>query len=413
MIDTDGIKKRTLKILKVDEVEVERGLDLHRKSLVFDSLLATDPLIFSGKLTQEIVEMVDGGVSLGEIYRSKIDRLRVDEIVKDLDVREEYMEAWRTSGVTCASQTLPRTGNYTIPDLVKNISIHNYKIEELGGFLLNAKCAEDIKRAKKEGKHAILYNVQNIPHCIYGANVENELDNIDTLFGLGVKVLQLTYQLRNVVGDGNAERYESGLSRFGIRVIERMNKIGMLIDTSHCGYQTTLDAAETSMEAVAATHTTCKALHGHPRGKTDEELQAIAEKGGYVGICMIPQFIGGSGTIKEWLDHVEYVVNLIGVDHVGIGSDTGYEPQPEQVTIKIEQQSELRKRGLADWWNGFWPIDMEFGPEMNKDETQSGSLAWINWPYFTVGLVSRGYSDKEIKKILGENFLKIIEKVVG
>ena len=116
---------------------------------------------------------------------------------------------------------------------------------------------------------------------------------------------------------------------------------------------------------------------------------------------MIPAFLGGTGDLKQFLDHVDYAVDLIGADHIGIGTDTGHrEPRPE---IPREMR----------WWTGFKPEHLELGPEMRADERSTGSLAWVNWPYYTVGLVSRGYSDQEIEKIIGGNFLGIIEKVIG
>lgn len=391
---------RTMEILKVDKTEVERGLDLHQKSIVCDSLVPHGAWIFNERMLNKTNEMLRAGKP-GSVIEEEIKNMEDIEVIRNPNAREAYIQVWKRSGVTCISETVANHFSCNLYDAYKRLSHSECKLNALKNYLVKATCAEDIKRAKREGKYAILWNCQNTHGLAGGVDVEKDLSNINLLYAMGFRVMQLTYNLRNAVGDGCLERYQSGLSHFGLLVVERMNELGMLIDTSHCGYQTTLDAVEFSKDPVAATHITCKAVHEHPRGKTDEEMKAIAEKGGYVGICMIPAFLGGSGDLVQFLNHIDYAVDLIGVDHVGIGTDTGYrDPRPEVPRERM-------------WWSGFRPEHLELGPSMNVDETISGSLAWVNWPFFTVGLVSRGYSDQEIRKIIGENFLKIIEKVVG
>jgi membrane dipeptidase len=188
-----------------------------------------------------------------------------------------------------------------------------------------------------------------------------------------------------------------------------MNTLGMLVDTGHCGYQTTLDAVEVSKTPAIATHTGCRSVYDYPRSKTDEELQAIAEKGGYVGIYAYDNFLAKKGAnITHFLDHIDYAVTLIGVNHVGIGTDAFIHPKmPEHLVEKMDQDEPR--------WSGFWVHDwLETSAlAVALIEARVGSLVWTNWPYFTVGLVTRGYSDQEIQKIIGANFLRILEKVVG
>lgn len=393
-------RARTLEILRVSKDEVDRGLELHSRSIVIDSLVPHGAWMFNESMLKKTEEMLEAGKPGSEIDEA-IKDIEDVEVVSDPETREAYAEVWRTSGVTCISETVANHFTCDLYDAYKRLSHSEYKINNLKDLLVKATCAEDIRRAKREGKHAIMWNCQNTHGLAGGLDLEEDLSKIDLFYAMGFRVIQLTYNLRNAVGDGCLERYESGLTRFGLRFVERMNELGMLVDTSHCGYQTTLDAVEHSKATVAATHTTCRAVYDHPRGKTDEEIKAIAERDGYIGINMIPAFLGVTGDIKQFLDHVDYAVDLIGADHVGIGTDTGYrEPRPE---IPRERM----------WWTGFKPEHLELGPEMRADEGSSGSIAWVNWPYYTVGLVSRGYSDQEIKKIIGDNFLRIIEKVIG
>lgn len=225
-------------------------------------------------------------------------------------MEEEYAEAWERLGLTAINCSTLSFRTFLI--VVEGISNFTYDLDNLRDIIVKATCVEDVRRAKREGKHAIMWNFQNTVLFGGGVDVERELDNIDFFYHLGVRVVQLTYNLRNFVGDGCTERYQSGLSYFGIKVVERLNKLGMLVDVSHCGHQTTMDAIEVSKDPVVATHTACKGVHFHNRNKTDEEMQAIAEKGGYVGILREQPFIGGKGTIKEILDHIDYAVDLIG-----------------------------------------------------------------------------------------------------
>lgn len=144
----------------------------------------------------------------------------------------------------------------------------------------------------------------------------------------------------------------------------------------------------------------------HPRGKTDEELQVLAEKGGYVGFYMHPAFLskGAKGTIIDLFNHIDYAVELIGVDHIGIGTDCW------DITNIPDRLIEAMDKEVGRFWTGFTP---EHGMSRWRHPQKTGPEAWSNWPSITVGLVSRGYSDKEIKKIIGENYLNIFRRVVG
>lgn len=412
------IRTRTLKILNISKEEEEKGLELHKKFVVCDSLL--DYITpYSNRMVKRTEEMLNEGISSQEID-NEMNRIKAIDISSDLNTKKEYIDVWNHAGVTCGSVTV---GSDSVIDAIKRISNAKYQIDRLKDEELLAICTDDIKRAKKEGKHAFIWNFQNTILLGGGVDIDKELNILDLFYGLGVRVVQLTYNLRNFVGDGCTERYESGLSYFGLRVLERMNKLGMLIDTAHCGYQTTLDASEFSSMPIAATHTACKSVYMHDRNKTDEELKAIAEKGGYIGILTFPPFLGGKSTMKEFLDHIDYAVNLIGAEHVGIGTDAWYKSHVPQRLTSINPLLRSARGHIGyeplrggDWWRGWRHEEPKasnlFTQEM-WEELNEGSLAWVNWPYITVGLVSRGYSDKEIEGIIGGNFLRILERVIG
>jgi len=405
-------RERTINLLNVSEKEIEKGLELHKKSIVIDSM-AQDPLIRSENMLVKLIDMIDIGKSVHDI-NLELEKIQMLEMLKEENMREEYKKAWELSGVTCISQTVNDNlkGRGSFEGTIRRMASSMVKFDILKDEFTKILSVKDIKKAKNEGKNAIIWNFQNTLMIGGGIDADKELERLDLFYALGVRIMQLTYNLRNFVGDGCTERYESGLSYFGLRVIERMNDLGMLIDTSHCGYQTTLDAVDFSKVPVAATHTGCDEVYKHDRGKSDEELSAIAENDGYVGVYMVPKFIGNNGTIIDWLDHVDYLVDLIGVNKVGIGTDARYcTPDPPKLKAKIIEEA---KRPISgNWWWLGWRDEHQISSDNPAwEESKDGSLAWINWPYFTVGLVSRGYSDKEIKGILGENFLRILNKVI-
>lgn len=394
-------------ILKVTDAEIDEGLEIHKKSIVIDSL-CLDPQIYTDRVVKRANELLDANRPLYEISE-ELEKLRLEELMSNPEARRLYAEAWDRSGVTAGSITLPSTDQATA---FKAIARFNLKLDRLRDVIVKATRSEDIVSAKKEGKHAIIWNFQNTLAIGGGVDVDRELENLDTFYNLGVRVIQLTYNLRNFVGDGCTERYQSGLTYFGYKVVERMNKLGMLIDLSHCGYQTTMDAIEASKDPVAFTHTCCRALYDHPRAKTDEQIEALAEKGGVIGILAVRYFIGKPGNLVDMLNHVDHAVKLVGVDHVGIGTDHWHvHNYPERLAEVAYQEFQTRYSEGRRFWSGFRP---EHGNDPRLYPPREPDMeAWANWPAVTIGLVSRGYSEQEIRKMIGLNWLRLLERVIG
>jgi len=259
-------------------------------------------------------------------------------------------------------------------------------------WLIKVKTADDIRRAKNEGKHAAFLNSQFIDA------IGQDLDNLNMLKDFGLKVLQLTYNNMNTLGAGCTERTDAGISNFGLKVIERMNKLGIIVDTGHCGRQTTLDACSISSSPVIASHTSAKSIYKHDRGKYDEELMAIARSGGVIGVYILPFFISGEDevTIQTFLDHIDYLVKLVGYEHVGIGTDSPFS-LPEWVP-------DMNRKLIAPQV-GFRP---EHGLSAKRTKGFDDHRDFIN---FTRGFISRGYSDEQIKAMLGENWLRVMDTV--
>jgi membrane dipeptidase len=303
---------------------------------------------------------------------------------------------------------------YFLVDRIKNSGVNgwieaiagiaedfNESMEILGGFLTRVKKhpdfmpaykADDFRRAKRKGKMAVMFQLE--PQT-FGKN----LDNVDIAYGFGIRMGLLTFNTRTYAGDGCGERTNEGLSYFGLDLVDRMNKIGMLIDLSHVGIQTTLDTIEASKDPVIANHVGARAIHPQcKRLKTDEELKALAEKGGIAGVSAIPNQLSSDEEqgIETFLDHVDYMVNLIGINRVAIGLDNTF---GDQVGFHREAAKTIFKLSyIGQGLNAPYMYGIE-----NPEE----------FPNITRGLVQRGYSDQDIEKILSGNALSLIERVVG
>jgi len=249
----------------------------------------------------------------------------------------------------------------------------------------------DLKRVKKSGKIGILLGLQNSEHF-------RRPEDVDFFRGLGQRVSQLTYNTRNLIGNGSTERRDEGISDFGISIIEQMNKVGMAVDVSHCGDRTTLDAFEISKKPVLITHSNCRALvPGHPRLKTDEAIKKVGEAGSVIGITGVRMFVKGDEptTVEHVLDHFDHVRKLIGPEHLGVGSDIdlyGYDAMPP----------ELNKQ-LRAAYKGSYAFREKIDIEGLNHPKRMFDL--------TEGLLRRKYSDSEIEGILGGNFERVLGQI--
>ncbi len=249
----------------------------------------------------------------------------------------------------------------------------------------------DLNRVKTSGKIGILIGLQNSEQF-------RRPDDVDFFHGIGQRVSQLTYNARNLIGNGSTERRDDGISDFGIAIIERMNKVGMAIDVSHCGDRTTLDAFEISKKPVLITHSNCRALvSGHPRLKTDEAIRKVGQAGSVMGITGVRMFVKGDEptTVEHVIDHFDHVVKLIGPDHVGIGSDIdlyGYDAMPPELN-----------RQLRASYKGSYAFREKIDVEGLNHPKRMYDL--------TEGLIRRKYSDAAIQGILGGNFKRVLTQI--
>ena len=207
-----------------------------------------------------------------------------------------------------------------------------------------------------------------------------------------------------MIGDGCGEKTDAGLSDFGEAAIAEMNRVGVIPDCAHSGWQTSLEAARISTRPVVASHSVCGAIYSHIRSKPDEVIKAIADSGGYIGICCIPRFLRGKGDVSALLDHVDHVIKNFGADHVAIGTDVAYQSQEagrEQAKVPKREKRRAEFRSL-------WPAD-----DYRATQQANDSVAWTNWPLFTVGLMQRGHSDDVIRKVIGGNVMRVARATLG
>jgi membrane dipeptidase len=249
----------------------------------------------------------------------------------------------------------------------------------------------DLVRVKKSGKVGVILGLQNAQHF-------RRPDDVDAFRNMGQRVAQLTYNSRNMIGNGATERRDEGLSDFGVAIVERMNKVGMAVDVSHCGDRTTLDAFEVSKKPVLITHSNARALvPGHPRVKTDEAIRALGKSGGVIGITGVRMFVKADEptTIEHALNHFDHVAKLIGPEHLGVGSDMdldGYDDMPPEINKQL-------RAGYKGSYAFREKIDIEGldHPKRMYDLTE--------------GLIRRKYTDAQIEGILGGNFRRVLTEI--
>ena len=379
---------------------LERGLRLHAESIIFDGYGFSPRAALDG---DAYADAVNRGASNAELKDLR-EEMSMTRYVSDPAEQREYRDAWRSSGVTCIFQNAGEEGQDPLR-LIKRLARFTYATDMLQEVVSKAAVPDDILTAKKQRRHSLYFTGNGVPLTQQWVSIPDELRYLRIFYQLGIRMMHLTYQRRNMIGDGCAEKANAGLSDFGRAVIAEMNRVGVIPDCAHSGWQTSLEAAQVSEKPVVASHTTCAKLHPHIRSKPDEVIKAIAATGGYVGICCISRFLRGRGDINALLDHVDHVVKTVGVDHVTLGTDVAYTSQNAAAERKKVPPSRPRRRKE---FRSLWPAD-DYRPT-----SQAGrSIAWTNWPLFTVGLVGRGYSDEDIRKIIGGNVLRVARVTLG
>jgi len=392
--------------LKPTRQQIEHGLELHYNSFVADVQgnvpVVTAAGISGDRMQAELVrirqQLQAQKLEPKELNRRLSDehrRRRVFETAFDPQWIEESRALYAITGVQLGLEDMAHPGENTFEAALDHIVRANFVYEQRGD-LIRVSNAQDIARGRREGKTCTV-----LPLAGDGgfAEADEPLRNLDWFYALGIRMSQFTYIQKNKLCCSWLQGDDTGLTAMGKQVVRRMNDLGIMADIAHCGLRSSLDIVAASAEPVLVSHTGCKAVYDdatnpeylkavfaqayaqgiEPPKKTgsrnadDEILRAVAKRDGLVAIYTLHYVLGtGPESFSTWFRHLEHAIKVAGMDHVGIGTDRTFFPS--------------------------W---------------KPGPLDWINWPYLTVGLVCRGFTDADIRKIIGGNYLRFTERVLS
>ncbi len=389
-------REAALAVLKPSKRELEHGLELHKNSLVWEAY-GFAPIGFYRQ--GHIEEIIGQGASLIEVMEAREEMLSLG-ILEDSEGMKAYRLAWEASGVNCIFMSAGESSN-RVADIIRRFARFTHLVDQLPDFYQRATTPEDIESAWKKQLRSLYLTVNGIPVDDRETSVEEMLLYIKTFFQLGCRMMHLTYNRRNMFGDGCGEATDAGLSDLGVQAIKEMNHVGVIVDLAHSGSRTTLEAAEASEKPIVASHSGCYAVNPHCRNKTDEAIAAVAKGGGAVGIAAMAKFLGRAENITAMLDHIDHIAENFGIDHVMIGTDKAF------YTSDGTPRMSIKSRQPFSW---LWPPNST--DPVRRDEYKD-TMAWTNWPMFTVGMVQRGYSDEDVRKVIGGNIMRIAKQALS
>jgi len=302
-------------------------------------------------------------------------------------------EQLKQGGVTMVHVTI--VYHEQIRETLLRISEWNRHFEMHGDLIMPVKSAADIRLAKTLGKVGIMFGAQN---C---SAIEDDIGMVEVMRELNLMIMQLTYNNQSLLACGCYEAVDSGVTRFGRQVIKEMNRVGMIVDMSHSGERSTLDAIEISERPIVISHANPSSFYAAKRNKSDTVLKALGESGGLLGFSLYPFHLknGPDCSLNDFCDMVANTADLMGIDNIGIGTDLC---QDQPVSI-------------LEWMrNGRWSKSMDYGEGSASDADWPKPLAWFkdsrDFPNITQGLEKRGFRDDEIAKIMGLNWLNLLEQ---
>lgn len=384
-----------IKLLNPSAKDLEHGLELHKNSLVWDAY-GFSPV---GAVPGEYIDKLIDDKVQPEDYISSLEAYSQTKHLKDEANRKEYAELWEFAGVNCIFQNAGVEGNRA--DLmIKRFGNFLHNTDLYPNLVRRAAFPHQVEQAFKDGVPALYFTTNGVPLPSLFEHASEANRYLEVFYHLGARMMHLSYNRHNLLGGGCGEQSDIGLTDLGRSIIKKMNEVGIIVDVAHSSQQTSFEAAKVSTKPMVASHTVAGGLSCHFRAKNDATCKAIADTNGYVGVCMIPRFLRGSGDLVAFIEHLDYLIKLIGPDHVAIGTDCaaycGTVTNPTK-TYNVET-------GLIA---SIWPKDDYVEtPEMYQ------SLCWTNWPLITVGLVMKGYSDEDIQKVIGKNVLRVTKEVL-
>jgi membrane dipeptidase len=320
---------------------------------------------------------------------------------ESLPLRPAALDAVRASGITGVNLTVNVSSGGTggaYDDTMARIEAWRREIAAHPGHFMNARFAADLRLAKRSGRLGIVFGFQDtVPF-------DDDLARLDSFHRDGVRIVQLTYNVQNLVGSGSLVPDDEGLTEFGRAVVARLDELRVLVDLSHCGPRTTLEGIRGSARPVSITHSGCSGVYPHPRSKEDEALRALAEHGGVIGIYLMP-FLNPAGppTSADVVTHVEHALRVCGEDHVGIGTDQGIVPLDVSGVFPT-QFAEVSARRQAAGIAAPREDTIPYVPELNAPRRLE---------LIADRLSARGHSDRVIEKVVGANWMRLFEDVWG
>lgn len=305
----------------------------------------------------------------------------------------EVFDDMRKGGLTAVNATCAAWEGFR--QTMDNIAEWKCWFRDYDDILIQVFTSDDVRRAKRENKTGISLGWQNT------YPIEDRIEYLALFKSLGVNIIQLTYNTQNLVGSGCWETEDGGLSDFGRDVVDEMNALGILVDLSHVGPKTSQDAIEHSKRPVAYTHCGPAALKDHPRNKTDEQLRFIADRGGFIGYATYPPFMpqGPDSTVEHCVETLEYLIDLVGEDTIGIGTDF----------------TQGQDAAFFEW------LSHDKGNGRRLIPTRPGGVTIMpdglrtigDFPNLTRTMVERGWPEARIRKVMGENWLRVLQDVWG
>ncbi|NHH99880.1 MULTISPECIES: dipeptidase [Oceanimonas] len=307
----------------------------------------------------------------------------------------EIFEQLREGGVTMVHATI--VYHEQIRETLMRIAEWNRQFEQHGDLIMPVRGADDIRRAKAEGKVGIMFGAQN---C---SPIEDDIGMVEVMRNLNLMIMQLTYNNQSLLACGCYEAEDSGVTRFGRQVIREMNRVGMVVDMSHSAERSTLEAIEISERPIVISHANPLSFHAAKRNKSDTVLKALAESGGLLGFSAYPFHLknGPDCTLEDYCDMIARTADLMGVERLGIGTDL-CQNQPLSV---------------LEWMrNGRWSKTMDYGEGSKSNADWPRPLSWFrdsrDFPNLTQGLLARGFGKEDVAKIMGLNWLNFLDEAL-
>lgn len=304
------------------------------------------------------------------------------------------LKAIRESGLSVVKCTLGGAGG-TFEDTVADLAALEQLIEIWPRDLMRIRIATDMDLAQRDRKLGFIYSFEAV------SMLEGKLDRVEMFRGLGVRVMQLSYNRRSPFGIGCLDGDSGGLTDLGRQAITRMNQLGVAVDLSHSNTQTTREGIAASTKPVIISHAGCRAIYEHPRNKEDQDMRTLADRGGVMGIYMLP-FLTPSPkqpTLEDYLRHMEHALKVCGEDHVGVGSDAPFEPITPADLEDIRKDVEARKAaGISAPGEDRPP----YIPDLNTPRKME---------LIAEALLKRGYTSATVEKVLGSNFRRVFTEI--